>query len=612
VYLAVVAAFAPIFGLGLAQGGYFPASWGWASFPLLWAAAIACAVRGRIELRRLDAAFAVALVVLVAWIALSAAWSTAPAETVREVERALVYLAAALALLFVARAGATTHLLGAALAATTVVAGVGLATRLVPDRVGVYDQSGVYRLSEPIGYWNGLGIFAALGVILGVGFAARGRSIAGRAVAGAIVVPLVLTLYFTFGRAAWIALGVGVALALVVDPRLLQLLVTVAVLAPASAIAVLTASREPGLTHAGEPLALAARDGHRVAAFAAACAVAAAAATVLLALCERKLNVSDRFQRRATIALATAVVVALAVALGLNGGPAHVVRKAYDSFEAPLPHVGANLNHRLLSFSGHGRPDLWRIAWADARHHPLLGAGAGTYERYFLTHQPPGFGRVRDAHSLYLETLAELGPIGLALLLAWLVVPFIAVRSARGHPLVPAAFGAYCAYLVHAGVDWDWELPAVTLVAIVCATALLLARRGEGAALAAPVRIGAAAALVAAAVFAGIAVIGEAALSRSAGDRARGDAAAAATAARRASSLLPWSPVPWDALGRAQLEAGRAADARASFRKALSLDGGDWQLWYDLASSSDGRERATALRHVASLFPRYRENGVTP
>ncbi|HYT50946.1 MAG TPA: hypothetical protein VEL10_01935 [Gaiellaceae bacterium] len=47
--------------------------------------------------------------------------------------------------------------------------------------------------------------------------------------------------------------------------------------------------------------------------------------------------------------------------------------------------------------------------------------------------------KVRDAHSLYVETLAELGPIGLALLSAALVVPLVAAVRARRHPLsVPA------------------------------------------------------------------------------------------------------------------------------------------------------------------------------
>ena len=62
---------------------------------------------------------------------------------------------------------------------------------------------------------------------------------------------------------------------------------------------------------------------------------------------------------------------------------------------------------------------------------------------------------VRDAHSLYLETAAELGLVGLAALLALFGGVVVAARRAR----TPAAAAALAAWAVHAGVDWDWELP---------------------------------------------------------------------------------------------------------------------------------------------------------
>ena len=72
------------------------------------------------------------------------------------------------------------------------------------------------------------------------------------------------------------------------------------------------------------------------------------------------------------------------------------------------------------------------------------------------------------------------GPIGLALLVAALAAPLLALRRARKEPLVPAAAAAYVAYLVHAAGDWDWQLPAVTLAALLCGAAVLVAaRRGE-------------------------------------------------------------------------------------------------------------------------------------
>ncbi len=76
-----------------------------------------------------------------------------------------------------------------------------------------------------------------------------------------------------------------------------------------------------------------------------------------------------------------------------------------------------------------------------------------------------------DAHNLYLETLAELGPFGLVLLAAMLALPLVAALRVREHPFASAATGAYAAFLFHAALDWDWEMPAVTLAGLVCASA---------------------------------------------------------------------------------------------------------------------------------------------
>ena len=71
----------------------------------------------------------------------------------------------------------------------------------------MFDPVAGYRLTEPVGYWNGMGILAAMGVLLALGFAARARTISARAVSAALVVLLLPTVYFTFGRGPWIALG---------------------------------------------------------------------------------------------------------------------------------------------------------------------------------------------------------------------------------------------------------------------------------------------------------------------------------------------------------------------------------------------------------------------
>jgi Flp pilus assembly protein TadD len=185
-------------------------------------------------------------------------------------------------------------------------------------------------------------------------------------------------------------------------------------------------------------------------------------------------------------------------------------------------------------------------------------------------------------------------------------VPLVALQQARRHPFVPAAAGAYAAYLVHTGVDWDWELPAVTLAGLLCGASILLATRRWRPAkpLSPPTRFAVATIAVVTAGFAAIALLGNSALSRSDTARREGKLGSAAKDARRARTLMPWSPLPWEAVGQAQLDAGLVTDARRSFRKAISMDDGDWRLWYDLAGATGGRARRQALRHAVALFPR--------
>jgi O-antigen ligase len=124
------------------------------------------------------------------------------------------------------------------------------------------------------------------------------------------------------------------------------------------------------------------------------------------------------------------------------------------------------------SISMGDRPAYWKAAVSDASAHPVLGSGAGSFDDVWLGHRTIG-AFVQDAHSLYLETAAELGVVGLTLLGCALLVPLSSTVSRRRQPLVPVASAAYVTFLVHAGLDWDWEMPATTLAGLACAAALI-------------------------------------------------------------------------------------------------------------------------------------------
>ena len=117
----------------------------------------------------------VCLALLGVWTLASAAWSDAPARALIEYGRLLTYL---LVLVACASLVPREHRLAwgirgvaVAIAAVCVAA---LITRLRPDLWGEEAIAGG-RLDFPITYWNGLGMLAGIGVVLGLHLAASAR-----------------------------------------------------------------------------------------------------------------------------------------------------------------------------------------------------------------------------------------------------------------------------------------------------------------------------------------------------------------------------------------------------------------------------------------------------
>jgi tetratricopeptide (TPR) repeat protein len=589
-------------GLGFANGGYFPVAWGWSALGLLWLVAIALVLGVAVEIGVRELIFLGALAALTAWVALSLLWTTSVPGTVLETERTVVYLAAGLAgILLLRRRSASTVLL-ATWAAIAIVGTYGLATRLFPDQLGVYEPIAGSRLFDPVGYWNAFGILAAMGTLLALGLAARSGPVV-RCAGAASTVVLLLVLYFTFSRGGWIAFFCGLAAAVVLDRRRLQLITTAFVVAPWPALAIWAASTSPALTHTGSALDAATSDGHGLAVIAILLVVAAALAILALDWLQATVSVPYMLQRFYAGTLLFLVAASLIVVFGRYGTPPTLARKAYDAFNQTRVDR-TDLNSRLFNLSGSGRTEQFHTAWQQAGDHPVLGGGAGSFDEYWFQHRRVP-ATVHDAHNLYLETLAELGPVGLALLAVMLVAPLAAVRRARSSPLAAVAFAAYVAFLLHAGIDWDWEMPTVTLTALFCGLALLALGRGDrGARPLRPVirwgTLGVTGALIG---FTLLGLLGNAAISGSSKSTNAGNYSKAESQARRAMDFAPWSAEPWRRLGEAQVSAGKLAAARESFREAIAKDRGDWTLWFQLAEASTGRERARALVEASRLNP---------
>jgi hypothetical protein len=601
--LFVAGAFTVTAALAAANGGFFPTSWGWSALALFFAAAAAVILRAAVRISPLELGFLGLVTALVGWTWLSSTWSIDLSSSILEGQRGLVLIGAVVAVLALAPARPVRPLLGAVGAATTLDCAYALATRLFPGRIGSYDTLAVYRLNTPVGYWNGLGVFAALGAVLALGFAVRGGRPLTRGIAAASLLVLVPTLYFTFSRGAWLAGFAGLVVLFALDSRRLQLAATSLCVLPWPALAVVLASRSHALTRQSSILPRAAHDGHRLALELVLLAVVAAGVAIAVQQVERRVVFSRRARHGFAAVLIAAVLAALGAGIARYGSPPTIARKAYDSFTSQAKGT-TDLNARLFNLSSNGRTDLWHVAWLEVKAHPLAGGGAGSYERYYLVHRHTTQ-QVQDAHSLYLETLAELGPLGLVLLLAALALPLVAAVRLRRHPLVPVAAAAYAVFLVHALADWDWELAGVTLAALLCGLACLLAGREEQQPPALSSRrrvgLGVAAATLGAAALLGL--IGNSALGASDSAAAAGNWSSAERHAHTAIRWLPWSAAGWQRLGEAQIGAHDRAAAQRSLRRAIAKDRNDWVIWLDLVAATRGQAQTAALVEASRLNP---------
>jgi O-antigen ligase len=602
-YVVALAVGALVTAANASQGAYFSQSWGWIALAFLVPTSILLIVDGVSAPGRLRVSFAALMVALGVWIALSATWSISSAASIREVERTLVYVALALAVALVLRRGDGAAVLAGAGLGVTLICSYALATRLLPDRLHSYDDAAnSYRLAAPLGYWNSLGLLAAMGVLVAVGFAAHGRRTP-LALASAGTIPIAsTTLYFTFSRGGWAALTLGFVAAIAVDPRRIRLLWTSLVVAAPAAACITYASTLDALTTEGAPVPTAEHQGHRLALILCITVAASALGAWGARWVSRRIDVSAPGRRRFAVGLAVLAVTVVAGALVAAGGPSAAAGKLRQRFDE---HVAtADLNKRLFSVAGNGRTPQYRVAWRAGRDHPILGNGSGTFEYLWYEHRSTLL-VVRDGHSLYLETFAELGVVGLALLVAALVALVAGAIRARRMRFVGAAFGAFVAWSAAAAVDWHWEMVGVTLTALlVGAVGVVAAERRVPLRLRAPARPILIVACVVLSVCAVWSLVGNQALFAGRDALARKDWVEARDDARRAQTLLFWSAEPDLVLGDAAAGLGDRQGALQEYRDAVAADPRSWVAWLRVAQVARGPERAEAYRRVRQLNPR--------
>src|SRR5205823_2478220 len=105
---------------------------------------------------------------------------------------------------------------------------------------------------------------------------------------------------------------------------------------------------------------------------------------------------------------------------------------------------------RLTSASSN-RYEYWRVGLQALADHPLRGVGAGGFRVYWLGHRVITEA-VRNAHSLEVETAAELGLAGLLVLALWIGGVAVSARHAlRADRMLGAGWvAALLAWFLHA------------------------------------------------------------------------------------------------------------------------------------------------------------------
>jgi O-antigen ligase len=556
-----------------------------------------------------------ALAAFAVWTLVSAAWSDAPSRALLEFDRALLYLAALVLFgSFVRAPERLRWMLRLTALGIAVLCVVALITRVLPDVWPVSPNLANNRLSYPLTYWNALGLLSSIGLVLGLHLATSGREPgAARVLSSALMPALAVTLLFTFSRGAIAAFAVAV-LAYVLVARPKALLGGLLAVVPACGVAVAVAYSADLLAtdHPTTPQAVA--QGHRVALTVLLCAVGAAVVRgLLLRLDDRApLSILPAPSRRLA-ATAAAAVLSLAIAFGVIVHAPAAIGRQYDHFvgQAKVEDSGDS-RQRLIDPSNSHRLELWRVDLHAFKADELKGHGAGTFQVVWAQHRP-NRGPATDGHSIYLETLAELGIVGFLMLMTALLTVLVGLAArCRGQDraVYAAVLAAALAWALQAGIDWDWEMPVVTLWIFALGGAALAASNARGRlfnrAPARFTRVVMALAVLALAVTPARIAVSQARLTSSVEAFKRGDCGEAIDAALSSASAAGMRPEPYEVLGYCDSRLGLHQLAIREMHSAVERDPEAWEFRYGLAvvRAAAGRDPRRAARAALRLNPR--------
>lgn len=544
---------------------------------------------------------AIAAAGLVGWTLLAFTWTESDERTLAELARLLDYLGlVALVLCTIERRSFRAAAAGISVGMVAITA-IGVASRLFPD---LFPDAGHVallfspdRLDYPLDYWNAVGAWAAMTAAVGLAWSAHVRTLPIRAMALAVVPLAGACAYLTYSRGAIVGTAIAVlAVILLSRNRWTALVHSLAAGAGVAPILLAISSHDQ----------IADATGGAGGGAVAAMIVLGAAICAAIAVMSGLLGIDRARLPRRTAAYATGVgaVLAIVATLVFAGGRISDAWHEFNTEETVT--TGAA---RLTSVGGN-RHNLWASAWDSFEAHPLDGTGPGTYEFWWSRDaRDPEY--VRNAHSLYLESLGETGALGFIFLLVFLGGGLGAALYARRRIEEPADLGAsvamcaaFCVFLVTSGVDWMWQfasLAGVALAGIAVAAAAgsrALEPAKRGGSIGRPgVRLVLVCIAIAAAAVQLPGVLATQKIRDSQAAARAGDLPRSRELAEEAVDAMPWGATPYEQLALAEEELGQLAAAEADMREAVANEPTNWRYPLALARIQAERgERARAVR----------------
>jgi len=615
--------------LGIEGGGYDALVHDQIGIAVWWILLVAVAV-GALPRRRPGTLAWVALGLLAAftiWTALSLGWTESSDKTSADLARVLGYLGVFAFAILTRGRRESQRLIGAVAAGISLVVLIGLLSRLHPSWFPSAGQTGIIledreRLSYPIDYWNGLAGLIAIGLPLLLQIAAGAKTAVARGFAAAAIPAAMLTLFLTLSRGGIAAAILVLALFLALTSDRLPKLVTLIVTGAGGAILIVAANSRSALQE-GLENDLARHQGTELLWIVVAVCIVVGLLQVALSsgVVSRRRPGWTRISPDQALT-ATIVVAMVAIIVALIAGIPAKASNGWDEFkEGGGPGSGAG---RLGSVSGQSRYQLWSAAVRENESKPLTGTGSGSFE-FWWARDGDTDETVRDTHSLYLQTLGELGIVGFVLIIAFLATIFIGgarrllAAPSRDRSLYAAAIAGFSALCITAVFDWMWQIPALPVAALLLASILVM-RAGEPgpgderAGFAVPLRVVGAVVAVVAIVAIAIPLATTSLLRQSEADARQGDLSGALSDARSAENVQSGAAGPrlqqalvLETMGNlpAATEAARAATEREStnWRNWLVLSRLEAERGMAAAAVRDYR-RARALNPRAALFQR--------